>query len=90
MNVRETAGWFNLPKSYLKDRSFKTREDSKFQVPPESARFERKFTIDYEEGLANQITIFHRLISLTCEEIPKLAINLVEELKIPRRFNKRG
>jgi hypothetical protein len=40
MNVREAAGWFNLPKSLLQDRILKTKKGSELQVLPKLGRFE--------------------------------------------------
>jgi transposase len=89
MSVREAADRFNLPKSSLQDRISKIRKGSEVHVPPKLGRFERTFTVEYEEELANHIkSLDDRLMPLTRQEFLKLAFSLAEELKVPHRFNK--
>jgi hypothetical protein len=87
MSVREAAGRFNLPKSSLQDRISKIRKDSKVQVPPELERFERTFTVEYEEELANHVNNLDDTYSYASEFL-KLGFSLDEELNIPHRLNR--
>jgi hypothetical protein len=58
-------------------------------MPPELRRFERTFTVEYKEELANYIrNLDGRLMPVTREESLKLAFVLAEQVKIPYRFNK--
>lgn len=69
-------------KSSLQGRIKKIREGSEVQILPKLGRFERTFSVEYEEELANNIrNLDDGLMRVNRQEFFKLAFILTEEIE---------
>lgn len=87
-SIREASSRFNIRKSTLHDKILALSRGKK-TLQPKMGRFTKKISPVYEQVLLDNVKyLYNRCLPVTKKEFLKLAFDLAEAMKIPRRFNK--